>query len=277
MTVVVMMMSNDADMDRRDSLLADVVGEIGSDGFGPALESYLQNLCGADLFAGFQLAPNDLQQVVTDRSSTSRERFGTYVAREWWRQDPAIKEAKKCLVTAATGLIHIDFSDRWYSELRRRLYMEVRDRVVLCGHHQGAFFGLTVLKTGGSEPFDDREISRLGESAEHLVAIVAKHAALVRGSPNLAAALTCVADIEACIQSDGALPPREAQVCARILRGLSSIGIALDLHVSEETVKTYRKRAYQRLGIGSERELLNWYLRRWSRWQFSAGSCPWEH
>ena len=55
-------------------------------------------------------------------------------------------------------------------------------------------------------------------------------------------------------------------MCARILYGLSSVGIALDLTVSEETVKTYRKRAYQRLAIGSERELLTWYLAHWSRW-----------
>jgi DNA-binding CsgD family transcriptional regulator len=58
-------------------------------------------------------------------------------------------------------------------------------------------------------------------------------------------------------------------VCARVLYGLSSTAIALDLDVGEETVKTYRKRAYQRLAIGSERELLNWYLAQWSRW--SAG------
>jgi DNA-binding CsgD family transcriptional regulator len=63
------------------------------------------------------------------------------------------------------------------------------------------------------------------------------------------------------------LPRREAEVCARILYGMSSVGIALDLSVSEETVKTYRKRAYQRLNIGSERELLTWYLARWSRWR----------
>jgi DNA-binding NarL/FixJ family response regulator len=71
-------------------------------------------------------------------------------------------------------------------------------------------------------------------------------------------------DIEECITGTMLLPRREAQVCSRILYGLSSAGIALHLDVSEQTVKTYRKRAYERLGIGSERELLTWYLRRWS-------------
>lgn len=42
-------------------------------------------------------------------------------------------------------------------------------------------------------------------------------------------------------------------------------------------MKTYRKRAYQRLAIGSERELLTWYLARWSRWhaqQYEAANQP---
>jgi len=55
--------------------------------------------------------------------------------------------------------------------------------------------------------------------------------------------------------------------CSRILYGLSSIGISLDLGAGEESAKTYRKRAYQRLRIGSERELLHWYLAQWSAWR----------
>ena len=88
-----------------------------------------------------------------------------------------------------------------------------------------------------------------------------------RARPNVAQALTALDEIENCIVATSALPRREAEVSARILYGLSSVGIALDLSVSEETVKTYRKRAYQRLAIGSERELLTWYLARWSRWR----------
>ena len=75
------------------------------------------------------------------------------------------------------------------------------------------------------------------------------------------------AEIESCLVVTSVLPRREVEVTARILYGPSSIGIALDLGVSEETVKTYRKRAYHRLGIGSERELLTWYLARWSHWR----------
>ena len=51
------------------------------------------------------------------------------------------------------------------------------------------------------------------------------------------------------------LSPREAQVCALIACGLSVVAIALELQVSEETVITFRKRAYGKLSITSRGEL----------------------
>jgi DNA-binding NarL/FixJ family response regulator len=114
----------------------------------------------------------------------------------------------------------------------------------------------------------------VARSAELLMSVLAKHADVRQSRPNVAQALTELPEIEACIVATSNLPRREAEVSARILYGLSSIGIALDLSVSEETVKTYRKRAYQRLGIGSERELLTWYLARWSLWRGHRFEVP---
>jgi hypothetical protein len=48
------------------------------------------------------------------------------------------------------------------------------------------------------------------------------------------------------------------------LFGISSAGIALDLGIGEETVMPYRKRAYMRLSIATQRELLLWYVSEWS-------------
>ena len=51
------------------------------------------------------------------------------------------------------------------------------------------------------------------------------------------------------------LTAREAQVCAGILQGLTIDGIACALDVSACTVKTYRNRAFDRLGIHFRNEL----------------------
>ena len=42
---------------------------------------------------------------------------------------------------------------------------------------------------------------------------------------------------------------RELDVCERLLRGFSHDGVAADLGLSVATVKTYRTRAFARLGL----------------------------
>jgi enoyl-CoA hydratase len=56
------------------------------------------------------------------------------------------------------------------------------------------------------------------------------------------------------------LTERERQVTARILQGKSALQIAHDLKLTEETIATYRKRAYQRLAIGGRYELIQLFL-----------------
>ncbi|QOZ79314.1 LuxR family transcriptional regulator [Bradyrhizobium sp. CCBAU 53351] len=51
------------------------------------------------------------------------------------------------------------------------------------------------------------------------------------------------------------LTPREQEVCRRILAGFSSEAISQGLGISVHSTLTYRKRAYQRLGISSQGEL----------------------
>ncbi|MET4092535.1 DNA-binding CsgD family transcriptional regulator [Bradyrhizobium sp. S3.5.5] len=52
-----------------------------------------------------------------------------------------------------------------------------------------------------------------------------------------------------------ALTPREQDVCRRILLGFSSEAISQALGISLHSTLTYRKRAYERLGISSQNEL----------------------
>ena len=51
------------------------------------------------------------------------------------------------------------------------------------------------------------------------------------------------------------LTERELDVCARLLQGMTQEGIACDLGLSLPTVKTYRNRAFSRLGIHFRNEL----------------------
>lgn len=52
------------------------------------------------------------------------------------------------------------------------------------------------------------------------------------------------------------LTPREAEVCDLLLDGKSIAASALELGISEATVRTLRQRSFRRLDIGSARELM---------------------
>jgi DNA-binding CsgD family transcriptional regulator len=51
------------------------------------------------------------------------------------------------------------------------------------------------------------------------------------------------------------LSNRERYICGGILRGLTTAQIASELHIASNTATTYRKRAYEKLGINSKAAL----------------------
>jgi len=254
-----------------------LVGAIGENCFGPVLARYLNELCGAFHFAAFRFDKGELREVAAccvEPERTARDRVESYVSQGWWKHDPAMNEVRRSAGVHGPRVIHVDFSDSGYAAMRTSVYPHVRDRLLLCGHGSHADFGLSLVRADTQTPFAPDAIEMVANSAELLMALLSKHAHVCQRRPSLAQAITDLPQIENCILATGTLPRREAEVSARILYGMSTAGIALDLCVSEETIKTYRKRAYQRLAIGSERELLAWYLAHWSQWRgFGPGEA----
>jgi DNA-binding CsgD family transcriptional regulator len=251
-----------------------LVNAIGESCFGPVLAQYLNDLCGAYHFAAFRFEKDELCEVAAccvEPERTARDQVDSYVTQGWWRHDPAMMEVKRGAGVHGPKVIHVDLGDSSYVPIRTSVYPHVRDRLLLCGHGPYVGFGLSLVRADTQTPFALDAMDKVANSAELLMAVLSKHSQLCHSRRTVAQAITDLRAIESCIVSTGTLPRREAEVCARILYGMSSVGIALDLSVSEETIKTYRKRAYQRLVIGSERELLVWYL---SHWSHSHGFGP---
>jgi DNA-binding NarL/FixJ family response regulator len=253
------------------SQLPKVVGAIGDNRFGGELLEFLNRTCGAEHIAVFQFdhgAPLELTSVSLDGTDSAHKQVRKYVDGQYWRVDPSMIEAQRCSSKLAPSLIRLDVNTMPSGDFRDRFYrsMRIRERVLICGGNPDARFALSILRSDRRGVFSGEEIARLEDVAELLLAILAKHSGMCWQRANLSIALTSLDEIERCIsQAPEEFPKREAQVCARILYGLASVGIALDLGIGEETVMTYRKRAYQRLSIGSQRELLLWYMSLWSR------------
>lgn len=94
------------------------------------------------------------------------------------------------------------------------------------------------------------EIESFDAIAPVLLVSVRRHITLTRGVTPAAASPR-----ERLHRHCPALTPRELDVCERLLRGWSYDGVAADMGLSVATVKTYRARAFERLGIHFRSEL----------------------
>ncbi|MDS0859654.1 helix-turn-helix transcriptional regulator [Burkholderia pseudomultivorans] len=253
----------------RPAMLAKVVDSIGTEQFASTLLSLLNSISGADHCAGFQFGSESIHSLWTEslqKSDSTIIYAYRYFQEGVWRKDPAISAVSDILHSTMAGLIRADIHDRSYEEIKDYVFPSVRDRVLLCRRLENSIIGVSVVRTDPGQSFSDDAVQQLAAVSNILMSSLIKHVSMLAPRPDVSTALSNLCEIERCVLSRSNLPRRESEVCARILYGISSLGISLDLGIGEESVKTYRKRAYQRLGIGCERELLRWYLASWSAW-----------
>ena len=108
-----------------------------------------------------------------------------------------------------------------------------------------ALLAVNLYRHRAQPRFDAAELDTMLELAGALLAVVQRHLELNRP---VAPALRLQ---QRCPQ----LTRREREVCERLLRGWTFEGIAADLRLSATTVKTYRNRAFERLGIQHRNQL----------------------
>lgn len=255
--------------------LSDVVEAVGSPRFGEELLNYLRVLSGADHCAVFLLEKDSVSEIATgswDRSETAHRQAFLYATQQHWRKDPMICEARGRVQQGRASILRMRVDQLFDGELRHLIYPKVRERIMICGRRADAVFGLSILRTENLGVFSDDAVGRLAAVADLLVALLAKHAVMLLQYPRPEESLASLEDIECCMVAMSDLPRREMEVCARIVYGLSAAGIAVELGIASESVKTYRSRAYRRLSVGCERELLKWYLGLWGRWRGMAYS-----
>ena len=246
--------------------LAPLARAVGHRRFAGELLQCLGAMCGAEhftLFRKMEGAPRSLLCGSRDGTDTATRQFSLYVGRHYWQFDPGLSAALKGATSDGVSVVRLDTRTLSDSEFRRGCYerMRMRERILICGAESESIVGLSIPRPERFGLADGAQLHALGSSAPMLMAILSRHVEALDTVSDLRTALTSLPLIEAVIGGAGSkLTKREIQVCARILVGISCVGIALDLGIGEETVTTYRKRAYQRLEIGCQRELLLWYV-----------------
>jgi DNA-binding CsgD family transcriptional regulator len=137
---------------------------------------------------------------------------------------------------------------------RARVYEAhgMAERVSIVQRQTGSIFAINFYRHDHQRPFTDGQISDFESLAPTLLALTQKQIELARPRATKRSTAEWLQQLHAV---NPALTPRELDVCARLLTGMTQEGIAADLGLGLPTVKTYRNRAFARLGIHFKSEL----------------------
>ncbi len=141
-------------------------------------------------------------------------------------------------------------------EHRRRVYEAhgVAERVSVVRQEAASVFAINFYRHEHQAPFKDSQLSEFGHVASGLIALAQKQITLTPHR-SIETSETYAVWSHKLQQLHVGLTPREVDVCARILLGMTHDGIASDLSLSVPTIKTYRNRAFARMGIHFRNEL----------------------
>jgi len=151
------------------------------------------------------------------------------------------------------------FSPRMYGARYRKMFFVdsgIVDKCATAIWLDDTCFYVNFYRIAAQGRFSDAQRARLRAIAPAIGASVARHFQHSATTPDqtLAALFATCAPL-------ADLTSREREVCRGILSGFSSEAISQTLGISLHSTLTYRKRAYERLGISSQNELFAIVLR----------------
>jgi DNA-binding CsgD family transcriptional regulator len=230
-----------------EAALAGVISAIGTESFGPDALVQLNRwmpVCWWSIYCLFDGAPPSLHALGSFGVPDGTRRSWQVYRDSLYRADETFHAARAHLRERSLGLMHWharDFNRRQRDAIYSRHGLS--ERLSIVAPRSGAGLLAINLYRHESQPaFSDHEIDRNRRFSKPLLACVERHIALHQ---KLEPGRSVLLD----------LTNREREVCERLLKGWTHDGIAADLAVSPATVKTYRDRAFDRLGIHHRNEL----------------------
>ncbi len=240
------------------SLVA-AVNTLGEAAFPAGFLRVLHDVAAVDLFAAYSFnASGQPRLCMAMGGDPAAIRFAQQASQRYaatyWRHDPAAQHLLPHRDRLQSPVLRQQFwAEIPASEYRSVCYETpgVVDRVSMLGRAGHRQILLNTYRRASRGPFSVAELERLADSADVMTALVGKHLALsqTQQQPDVEAIQERLAD------SFPSLSPRERQVCAAILTGLSVKEIARLHELELSSVITYKRRAYGKLGVTGRRGL----------------------
>ncbi|SEG28426.1 helix-turn-helix transcriptional regulator [Thauera chlorobenzoica] len=251
-----------------DRLVARIVGAIGDPDFGDTVAARLHEAAAIDFWSVYRFDPETAPVMFASGSRRGRDVsadcFGRY-RRGLYRQDRTFRPAERLASEGRMAMIlwnEAEIPSPHRDEIYRRHGIGERLSVV-GGDGGGRLLAVNLYRYQSSGAYRGKEVDTVQALGCSLLACVRKHILVQGGSGAVARPVLAIERLRSHCSS---LTTRELEVCERLLRGWTYDGIAADLGLSVTSVKTYRNRAFQRLGIHFRNELFALSM--------SAGSEP---
>jgi DNA-binding CsgD family transcriptional regulator len=117
-------------------------------------------------------------------------------------------------------------------------------------------YQLSVFRRTGMRPFSSSDMTQFSGLAQFVVASAIKHEMFRQAAAGIPRQMDLEAMEHLLQYVPGNLSKREVQVCARVIAGMTIDGTAIDLAIKRTSVVTYRQRAYEKLNISRQNELI---------------------
>ena len=243
--------------------IASLIGALHTDQFEAVTLDLLQDFAGAEHYSIYRVRGDKVEFLGGASKRGEHPARLTGANQRYHRNYAELLRAQRLCKSGAPAIMLHDAIDNTEDDGLKAalLHYKIVDRIMLCGCVNDDLLAVTLLRSEEMGKFDPKHISQIEANADLLIAICAKHASLHWDRPRGVKIFEAVDTIESTIKAAGwGLSVRELQVSARILFGISALGISIDLGLGEDTIATYRKRLYARLSIGSRHELMQKYL-----------------
>jgi DNA-binding CsgD family transcriptional regulator len=241
--------------DTGTALLTDLVGELGAPAFGQHLLARLRPVVPAGTLSVYRTGPRPALFLTGAHGvpDTTRDCWRAYLSGPH-RHDRSLRPATASSDTGRPLVCHITAREV-RPEHRARVYDAhgMVERVSVVQREGEDLLAVNFYRHLQQRPFRDGELDDFGRVAPAVLALARKH--LLLAGLALPAAAAPPASRACLLGLCPGLTPRELDVCEQLLLGRTHEGIARDLGLGVPTVKTYRNRAFQRLGIHFRNEL----------------------
>ncbi|MDO9357987.1 MAG: helix-turn-helix transcriptional regulator [Polaromonas sp.] len=248
--------------------LAGMITRLGLPGFETGLLEGLYPLLPAGSWSvyrtGRHCQPAMFMSASRGMPDTTRDCWRAYLSGPYLSDRTLVREQAGA-ASESTLLCHIT-AQEVAPEHRARVYDAhgVAERVSIVRQQaDDTVFAINFYRHDHQRAFSDGQVAALEGMAPALLALTQKHLALADlpadGLPPPEGSAEALA--RRLRKLNGGLTPRELEVCVRLLQGMTQEGVAADLGLGLPTVRTYRNRAFARLGIHFRNELFALVLR----------------